>query len=161
MKRIFILIRKGFRFPIKGVWGLGPHVQARSLTLPPICFLRISQWRMQTARACADWQKDCQRRVRNWQISHSRHSGMPSAGARAELIGPTFPSFGCKRSRAGLSHGAKPHTHKKKKRGLFPLFFLHALQSIYKSQYRPDFTAGHLLNFFEQFRFFGSQLICG
>ncbi len=45
--------------------------------------------------------------------------------------------------------------------GLFLLFLIHALQGIYKSQYCPDFTAGHLPDFSDQLSFFGGQFICG
>ena len=60
-------------------------LSAARVELPDSAFSPFGYALRRSARACALWQTDFRRREWNFQIPHSHHSGMPSAGAREHV----------------------------------------------------------------------------
>ncbi len=61
-------------------------LSAARVELPDSAFSPFGYALRRSARACALWQTDFRRREWNFQISHSRHSGMPSAGMCGHVL---------------------------------------------------------------------------
>jgi len=69
-------------------------LSAARVELPDSAFSPFGYALRRSARACALWQTDFRRREWNFQISHSHHSGMPSAGAREHVLSGKLASGG-------------------------------------------------------------------